>query len=264
MTTRNLANEPGAWDADFSYGYLGELYAALRRDFVPTLLGDLDGPAPADGRPRAFVRHDIDVSLERAARLAAREVAWDVRSTYHVMIDSPFYDVRSASSRAALDAILGAGHEVGLHYDVVARGVKEADPDARERDVARACEELEAVVGRRTRSLSFHLPVPELVNGPPRVAGRVSGYGRDLFQWYLSDSRARWREGEPLACLGRPRSKNLQLLIHPIWWDESHAHPSIRLRDFLLELERQSEGKKSYGELRDRMWDHIIYDAADT
>ena len=157
-------------------------------------------------------------------------------STYHVMLDSPFYDLRAATSRGALAELRRLGHEVGLHYDVAARGTKEADPEARERDIAAACGELEAILGEPVRSLSFHLPVPELINGPLRVAGRVSGYAKELFQWYISDSRARWREGEPLASLTLPRGPNLQILIDPIWWGEDHVHPTIRTRDFLFEI----------------------------
>jgi hypothetical protein len=177
------------------------------------------------------------------------------------MLDSPFYDVRSADSRAALERIIGHGHEIGLHYDVVARKMRDAAPAELERDVGRAAVELEAILGRPTRSLSFHLLMPELVDGPLLVAGRVSSYGHELLRWYISDSRARWREGEPLASLNRPRAESLQILIHPIWWGPTHVHPAERLRTYLLEL--TSRLGMSYDELRDRMWDHIIYDAAD-
>ncbi|HVJ88882.1 MAG TPA: hypothetical protein VM580_03700, partial [Labilithrix sp.] len=258
MSSPNLSNEPGAWDSDFSYGYLAKLYAALVADFVPTLVGDAAEIPSLDGAPRrVFVRHDIDVSLERALPLARLERAWGVGSTYHVMIDSPFYDIRSSSSREALREISGYGHEIGLHYDVVARGTKDADTAVRERDIDAACRDLEGIVEQPVRSLSFHLPVADLIRGPLRVAGRVSGYAKPLMQWYLSDSRARWREGEPLATLERPRGQNLQILIHPIWWGEQHVHPMERLRDFVLEVGPRLG--KSYAAMSDRLWDHIIY-----
>lgn len=259
MRPQNLPNEPGSWDADFSYGYLERLFAALVRDFVPVTLGDADAPPPASGQRRAFVRHDIDVSLERALPLARLEKRCGVPATYHVMLDSPFYEL--ASSRPALEELAALGHEVGLHYDVVARGTKDLAPAAREADVARACEELEAFVGRPVRSLSFHLPVEDLIRGPLRVAGRVSGYARELFAWYISDSRARWREGEPLASLTRPRGDVLQMLIHPIWWGPEHVHPTVRLRDFIAEIAPRLG--KGHDELSDALWTHIIYRAAE-
>jgi hypothetical protein len=260
MSARNLPNEPGAWDSDFSYAYLAALYRVLRTEFVPTLVGDASENAASTSTPRAFIRHDIDVSLERAIPLARLEAQWGVPSTYHVMLDSPFYDVRSTHSREVLAEIASLGHEVGLHYDVVARRTRDADSATRERDIAAACEELETVVGGPVRSLSFHLPVPELIKGPLRVAGRVSGYAKDLLAWYLSDSRARWREGEPLASVRKARAPQLQILIHPIWWGEEHAHPTIRLRDFLRDVGPRLGG--TYAELNDKLWNHIIYAAA--
>lgn len=258
MSSKNIPNEPGAWDSDFSYAYLKRLYGVLRRDFVPTVVGDAGEPCQAR---RAFLRHDLDVSLERALPIARLEREAGIASTYHVMIDSPFYDLRAARSRDALAELRGLGHEVGLHYDVARRGTKDAPASTREHDIANACEELESVLETAVRSLSFHLPVEELINGPLRVAGRVSGYARELFQWYLSDSRARWREGEPLASLGRPRGPNLQILIHPMWWGEAHVHPSIRARELLLELAPRLGG--TYDELNDKLWEHIVYRAAD-
>jgi hypothetical protein len=259
MSTRNLPNEPGAWDSDFSYEYLARLLGVIARGFSITLLGEAAAIASAD-RPRAFVRHDVDVSLARALPLAQREAQWGVRATYHVMLDSPFYDARSSISRSILGEILACGHEVGLHYDVGVRKTREVDAATRERDIEAQCSEMEAIIGRPVTSLSFHLPVQELINGPLRVAGRVSGYGSELSQWYISDSRGRFREGDPLASVSKPRGPNLQLLVHPIWWGPSHVAPAVRLRDFLLEI-RPALGV-DYGTLRDKMWDHIIYDAA--
>jgi hypothetical protein len=252
----NLPNEPGAWDADFSYGYLRRLYAALTERFAPTRLADAGDVSTA---PRVFVRHDVDVSVVRALPLAQLERESGIPATYHVMLDSPFYDVRA--SRDLLTEIRSLGHEVGLHYDVARRKMRDVDAETREADIARACAELEDILGAPVRSLSFHLPVPELIRGPLRVVDRVSGYAMALSTWYLSDSRARWREGEPIAALDRPRAGDLQMLIHPIWWGPDHVHPAARTRAFLLEIAVQTG--KSYDELRTLLWDHIIYRAAD-
>jgi hypothetical protein len=160
-----------------------------------------------------------------------------------------------------LKAMRAHGHEVGLHYDVVARGMLDVDRATREQDIARACEELEEIVDAPIGSVSFHLPVKDLLRGPLRVAGRVSGYGEDLFRWYLSDSRARWREGEPIASLDRPRSHVLQILVHPVWWGERSDRPDLRLRSFVEGV--AATRNVPYGPLRDRMSDHILYRAAD-
>jgi hypothetical protein len=259
--TENVPNEPGSWDEDWSFAYLERLSAELTARFRLARLGDAASAIDDAATPTAFVRHDVDVCLRRAAELGRREVGWGVRSTYHVMLDSPFYDATSPASVAILRELRAQGHEVGLHYDVVARGMREAAGEVRERDIAAACEALEQVLSAEVRSVSFHLPVPELLRGPLRVAGRVSGYAEDLFRWYVSDSRARWREGEPIASLSRPRSHVLQILIHPVWWGDANERPERRLRALVEEL--AAARSEPYAPLRDRMSDHILYRAAD-
>lgn len=258
MSTRN---EVGAWDADFSYGYLELLYGRVRSEFELRLAGDLSvGALP---RCRfALIRHDVDVSLDHAVMLAERELAWDVPATYHLMIDSPFYDVLSKRSIAAIHAIAEMGHEVGLHYDPVARKTDAVDAETRRKDIEDACRILEGIVERPVRSLSFHRPTPAVIGGPLHLAGRVSAYASDLCQWYLSDSRGRWREGNPLESLGRLRGNALQILIHPIWWGERHATPAVRLREFLLGRYPAVDPRR-YDEVRNTLWDHISFRAAD-
>jgi len=257
----NLPNEPGSWDLDFSYGYLERVYAELQRRFRLATLGDAAEYVADVTTPTAFVRHDVDVSLRRAVKLARKEREWGARSTYHVMTDSPFYDVRSAESQDILVEIASLGHELGLHYDVMVRRMDRAEPRLREHDIAAACDAFGVLLGTPVRSVSFHLPIQDLMRGPLTIGGRVSGYADDLFRWYLSDSRARWREGPPLEALGRPRSHILQILVHPEWWAETNARPDLRLRELVIELAK--ERGEPYETVRDRLAPHIIYRAAD-
>lgn len=256
----NTPNEPGSWDADFSYDYLAKLYGKLTAGFRLATIGDAAAVVD-EARPTAFVRHDVDVSLHRALDLARREVAWGARSTYHVMLDSPFYDVRAPESAGILAELASLGHEVGLHYDVQARGMATADALTREQDIASACDTFGAVLGSPVRSVSFHLPIPELMRGPLQIAGRVSGYADSLFRWYISDSRARWREGPPIESLAKPRSHLLQILIHPVWWGETNERPENRLRTLVAELAKSRS--ETYEAVRERMTPHILYRAAD-
>lgn len=257
----NLPNEAEAWAADFSYGYLERLYGRIKRDFDLHLIGDGSGLITAT-RPCALIRHDVDVNLERALSLAEWEASWNVGATYHVMIDSPLYDVSSERSVAVIGAIAEMGHEVGLHYDAVARKTEEADAAAREKDIDEACRVLEGVAGCPVRSVSFHRPTPGVMRGPLRIAGRVSANAEALCRWYLSDSRGRWREGNPIDAMDTPRDGILQILIHPIWWGESNEPPDMRLRSFLLGQHPDASPQR-YEELRAALYDHILYRAAD-
>src|SRR5205823_1486511 len=85
------------------------------------------------------------------------------------------------------------------------------------------------------KSLSFHRPIPWLLRGPLLIGSRVNAYAAELMEWYLSDSKGCWREGEPLPKLRQPQGSKLQLLTHPIWWGDTHLTPAERLDEFAKE-----------------------------
>lgn len=222
------------WSADWSYEYLRRLMAKVKSQYALATLASAPEVLASPSRT-AFIRHDVDVSLDRARRLAALEQSWGVTATYHVMLSCPFYDVHDASSREALAAIRASGHEVGLHYHP-AHDEAASPPHPADEEIAGASNRLEDALGEAVKSVSFHLPPPGLIGGPLRVAGRVNAYAAPLLDWYLSDSRGRWREGEPFVTLDAPRSSYLQILVHPLWWGETNEQPPVRLAGLVREL----------------------------
>ena len=223
-----------AWAGDFSYDYFRRLLRAAQAGFDVHPIADAPRVVRATGRPKLLLRHDVDVSLTRALRLAEVEHGLGARATYMVMLNSPLYAVDAAESRAVLRRLLALGHEVGLHFDFDEPRQRRADAsvEAAEPAIAAACARLEDLTGQPVRSVSFHRPLPQFLRGPWAVAGRVNAYARELMAWYLSDSGGRWREGEPLPMLQRPRGRVLQLLTHPIWWGDEHQAPADRLDSF--------------------------------
>ena len=244
----------GAWSADWSYEYLRRLMAKVQSQYTLATLASAPEALASPART-AFIRHDVDVSLDRARRLAALEQSWGGTATYHVMLSCPFYDVNDASSREALAAIRASGHEVGLHYHP-AHDEATSPPHAADQEIEGACKRLEDTLGAPVTSVSFHLPSPGLIGGPLRVAGRVNAYAAPLLVWYLSDSRGRWREGEPLVTLDSPRSSQLQILVHPLWWGDTNEQPPVRLAGLVHELVT-SRGA-TFEELAAQMHEHII------
>ena len=202
-----------------------------------------------------FLRHDVDVSVSRALRMAEIEHACGVQSTYYVMTASPMYTL--PPNAQLVREIVALGYEVGLHFDcpaehriklplndaettqIPANGVSCDDQDESnerlkllESRIERDCSLIEDILGRRVESISFHRPDPWCLRGPMRIGGRVNAYAAGLMEWYISDSKGNWREGEPLPMLVAPSKRVLQLLIHPIWWGDEHLSPEDRLQDF--------------------------------
>jgi len=71
-----------------------------------------------EGEPREgdlLLRHDVDISLDAALRLAELEAEAGARATYFLMTESVFYNLASAEGERALPRLRELGHSVGLH-----------------------------------------------------------------------------------------------------------------------------------------------------
>lgn len=221
------------WDGDFTFEFLRELFGiAHARGDVRLLAEGVDSPG-------TIVRHDIDLSLERAVAVGAVEEQVGVRGTFLVMVDSPLYDLDHASSRAALDALRDQGHEIGLHMDLGPRGeVEGLVVDDVAPEVAACRERLEAVLGERVGSISFHRPADPLLaalHPVAEVCGMVNAYAAPLMRCYLADSAGAWRHGDPRPVLRQPPCDTVQLLVHPFWWGDDHLTAAERLEAFYRE-----------------------------
>ncbi|MGI8961575.1 MAG: hypothetical protein ACR2IV_17795 [Bryobacteraceae bacterium] len=227
------------WGADFSYSYLRRLLEVVRSDFAPRLLGDAAQLRQPTDKRLAFVRHDVDVDLNKALRMAEIEREHSVPASYMIMNASLMYTLREGSVARALREIQSLGHEIGMHFDCPEElRQEEGELSQIEGKIATACSELEECIGAPIKSLSFHRPIPWLLRGPLLIGSRVNAYAKELMEWYLSDSKGCWREGEPLPKLRHPKSTNLQLLTHPIWWGDTHLSPAERLDEFFTEKTR--------------------------
>ncbi len=176
---------------DFELEHYRELLEAARRGGYRYATFERP-PVPGD----LLLRHDVDLSLEAALRLAELEAAAGASATYFLMRESVFYNLDSAEGRGALARLRELGHRVGLHA-VWPR----ADLDVR----------FDPVV-------AWHNPEPETMSEP--VAGAVNVMQPPFFsrETYRSDSNQHWRSGCPHEALAAGAFEWLQLLTHPEIW----------------------------------------------
>ena len=173
-----------------------------------------------DHEPQAgeiFLRHDVDLFLDAALRMAKLEAERGVTATYFLMTRSVFYNLGSREGEAALQRLRELGHAVGLHA-VHPR----IDFDER----------FDAV-------LAWHNPEPDYVNEP--VDGLVNVMTPPWFdrEHYRSDSNQHFRSGDPTDALASGELEWLQLLIHPEIW----AFEGGRMRETMesmLDAEREA------------------------
>ena len=172
-----------------------------------------------DHEPRSgeiFLRHDVDLMLEAAVRLAEVEAEHDVSATYFLMTRSVFYNLDSHEGEDALERLRELGHRVALHA---------VHPHVDRDD-------------RFDPVLAWHNPEPEYVNEP--VDGFVNVMTPPWFDrdHYRSDSNQHFRSGDPTEALARCEFEWLQLLIHPEIW----VYEGERMRETMesmLDAERE-------------------------
>ena len=163
-----------------------------------------------------LLRHDVDLSLDAAVRLAELEADAGAQATYFLMTESVFYNLASPEGVRALARLREFGHRVGLHAVY-----PNARPDER----------FDAVV-------AWHNPAPEYMTAP--LEGAVNVMQEPWFSpsTYRSDSNQHWRSGCPHEELRASAFPWLQLLTHPEIW----AYPGESMAETMhamLDTERE-------------------------
>ena len=143
-----------------------------------------------------LLRHDVDLSLDAALRMAELETETGASATYFLMTESVFYNLGSKEGVGAISRLRQLGHRVGLHA---------VHPNAL------LDERFDPVV-------AWHNPDPAYMSLPIEGAVNVMQEGYFDPSAYRSDSNQRWRFGCPHEELRAGSFAWLQLLTHPEIW----------------------------------------------
>lgn len=227
------------WDCDFSYDYYKKLIDFTRQHFDIRPLKDHILFPPSPSERRIYWRHDVDCSLEKAVSLAKVEKDAGIQTTYMFIPTSLMYDVASSKGREALNEIMALGHEVAVHFDIETSGItpqQTEDFEFLSEAILRQIVEFEDLLKIKTYSVSFHRPLKIFLHGPSTIADRVNAYSAELMDFYLSDSRGLWRQGEPTKDISDSQHTIGQVLTHPIWWGVNHIGAENRLEEFYNDM----------------------------
>jgi len=195
-----------------------------------------------------IVRHDVDISLNRAVALAEIENKLGISAAYLVDPHSMFYNLSEKNQVALLHRILELGHGLGLHFDANFHEIAgESELDSL---VGEEADWIEFVTGVRPSVMSFHNPSTlHLEWRADSYAGLVNCYSSrvmDLFT-YVSDSNGYWRFHQLHEMLLKASEPRLQILIHPGWWQETEMPP--RKRVFRASFGRAAATMSNYDRL---------------
>lgn len=186
--------------------------------------------APASGK-HILLRHDIDMSVHRAVKMARLEAKRGFRSTYFFQLNSAFYNIAEQEVRSMCQEIIQMGHGAGLHFDM--ESVQGKGPDSVSGAISKQADILNYYLDTSISALSFHNP--DLNNAiqfnDALICGMVNTYGEKLRMnyEYVSDSNGIWRHRSIFDVLKNPQKQHIHALLHPVWWQDSFMPPRDRI-----------------------------------
>lgn len=206
----------------FDLDHYGELLDAARDGGYRFAFFDR-GPQEGD----LLLRHDVDLSLGAALRLAELEAENGAAATYCLMTESVFYNLASHEGRAAIGRLRELGHRVGLHA---------VWPRAHLDD-------------RFDPVVAWHNPDAEYLTAS--LDGAVNVMEPLFFspETYRSDSNQHWRSGCPHEELRAGSFPWLQLLTHPEIW----VYPGATMRETMMAMLDAERGRRLEQLAQDRI-----------
>ncbi len=177
----------------------------------------------------AILRHDIDISINNALKLAKLEYNCGVRSTYTVLLTGSFYNPFEKKNAEIIKEIKNLGHEIGLHFDTSIYNINsKADlREALKREI-KLLNGLLSLKNYNIKMFSFHNTNKFTMSCEDiSYCGLINAYAKIIKEnvQYTSDSNGYWihRSWKDLLLQDY---KHIQILTHPEWWNQSQKSPA--------------------------------------
>lgn len=178
-------------------------------------------------------RHDLDLSIQRAYKLAQIEAEEGVKATYFILLHSEFYNAFEKENVNLIRKILDLGHYLGLHFDPSFYISRLNNGESLLEFLKFEQQILEKTFQTDVGAFSFHNPdVGDWLNiDQDIVGGLINTYGRYLRDHYsyCSDSNGYWRFHRLRDTLEQAEAEKLQVLTHPGWWVSEPMSPRDRI-----------------------------------
>lgn len=180
-----------------------------------------------------ILRHDIDMSPERALKLAEIEFDLGAKSTFYLLFNSRFYNLFQPSTLKTVDKILKLEHEIGFHFDV-ATAFEPQNINCVIDTLHNHAKILSNLIGMEINSFTIHNP------GEKGKITLDNEYYSDLKNAssskfvnkfaYCSDSNGVWGSNNIKSLLKDAGVKKLYVLTHPVWWTKEIISPREKIK----------------------------------
>lgn len=215
-------------NCNFSYSHYNELMKLIKQKNYKTIFFN-----QKDNDNSIIIRHDLDQSLTCAYEIAKIEAENDVKATYFLWLNSPFYNIFEKENKNIISEIIRMGHEIQLHFDETSYKIDNLNDLNKYINIEKNI--IEQYFNVNISVVSFHRPSKYVLENNVDLGDLINTYSNDFFKEfkYISDSRGIWKEGCLCNLLEHNIYNKLQVLIHPIWWGNEPKKNIDKLDDFI-------------------------------
>jgi len=177
-----------------------------------------------------ILRHDVDYSVHRAYKLAQIEASEGIKATYFVLLHSEFYNVFEKVISDLIEKIIGLGHNIGLHFDSHFYEISN-EQDLHEKLVFEKGI-LETIFNIEVNSFCFHITNEFTLSCNKDSYGAMLNAFSEFYQkkcGYCSDSNGYWRFKRLMDIISNQTYPQMQINIHPAWWQDTIMSPKQRI-----------------------------------
>ncbi len=206
---------------EFSFGSFEHVLDVIQSfDYVFSVFGE---PVSRTCDRQVYLRHDVDLSPDRASKFGKIEFAREIRASYFFQIGAGTYDIFATHTRDIIALLKGMNHCVGLHID-------ERLITADDESVGETIQWFRKRVIEVDQICSFHRPTEDVLGKD--FASFTNAYAPAYFSTarYVSDSRRNGGFLNNLQDLLCSKASPIQLLLHPGWWGTERDARAIATR----------------------------------
>lgn len=181
-----------------------------------------------------IMRHDVDMSLEYALKIAEIESSLDIKATYFLWLQSQFYNAFEESNKDIIKNIIDLGHNIGIHFDHSYYNVKNEKELTKYLSYDKYI--FNKILNIDVKIFSFHNPNEFTLKWKKnKYADLINTYS-DIFYneiAYCSDSNGYWIYERLEDVINKKKYNKLQILLHPEWWQEEVLSPRNRVLNII-------------------------------
>lgn len=185
-----------------------------------------------DKNRSVILRHDVDISLNKAFEMAKLENELGISAYYFILLSTDFYNINSEKSLSILKNIKQLGGRIGLHFDEKKYNINSENDYIKY--VNYELEILSRILGEKVTTVSMHRPSKKFLDMDLEIPNVINSYQKKFFNEfkYVSDSRMSWRENIK-EIIDSEKYNQFHILIHPFWYDIEEEKIEEKLKRFI-------------------------------